>query len=82
MLTTRQSRMTGDTDTSLLPVHVHEPALQAAARRTEHLKNTQKKILFHFPTKDEHTGRQNISPNDFTLTVKIFKGEELKIGCD
>lgn len=41
MLTTRQSRMTGDTDAGLLPVHVHEPALQAAARCTEHLKNTQ-----------------------------------------
>lgn len=41
MLTSRQSRMTGDADTSLLPVHVHEPALQAAARRTENLQNTQ-----------------------------------------
>lgn len=47
MLTTRQSRMTCDTDASLLPVHVLESALQAAARRTEHLQKnmwTKKKI--------------------------------------
>lgn len=59
MLTARQSRMTGDADASLLPVHVHEPALQAAARRTEHLKkHTQRKRCYFttFLEKDEHTG--------------------------
>lgn len=44
MLTSRQSRMTGDTDPSLLPVHVNELTLQTAARRAEHLKNTQPQI--------------------------------------
>lgn len=39
LLTTGQSRMTGDTDPGLLPVHVHEPALQTAACSTEHLEN-------------------------------------------
>ena len=45
MLTTRQCRVTGDTDAGLLPVHVHEPALQAAARRTEHLKKHKVKYI-------------------------------------
>lgn len=74
MLTTRQSRVTGDADASLLPVHVHEPALQAAARRTEHLKKhtdrqTKKNILI-LPL--SYKGRAHTSPNDSTLTVKIF----------
>lgn len=52
LLTTGQRRMTGDTDASLLPVHVHEPALQAAARRTEHLQNTMEKYYLNYiPTK-------------------------------
>lgn len=65
MLTTRQCRMTGDTDASLLPVHVHEPALQAAARRTEHLKKTHTgKIYYYlFLLKAEHTGRKTFHCN-------------------
>lgn len=63
MLTTCQSRVTGDTDTSLLPVHVREPALQTATRRTEHLKN--------------NTERQKNNPhqnptNDQTSNIKII----------
>lgn len=36
-LTGRQSRVAGDADSSLLLVHVNQLALEAAARRTEHL---------------------------------------------
>lgn len=43
-LTGRQSRVTGDADSSLLLVHVKQLALEAAARRTEHLQNTETHI--------------------------------------
>lgn len=43
MLTSRQSRMAGDTNPSFLPVHVNELALQAAACCTKNLKKKTKK---------------------------------------
>ena len=67
--------MTGDTDASLLPVHVHESALQAAACRTEDLKKNKEKkdticttFIQRMSTLDEKS-----------FYFKTFKGEELKI---
>lgn len=60
MLTIRQSRMTGDTDTGLLPVHVREPAFETAACCTEHLENNRR-----------HTKEFIISEN-WTKQVDVF----------
>lgn len=40
-LTSRQGRVTVDADSSLLPVHVDQLALQAAAGGAEHLQDTE-----------------------------------------
>lgn len=40
-LTGRQGRVTGDADSSLLPVHVDQLTLQAAAGGAEHLQHTE-----------------------------------------
>ena len=52
LLTAHQGRVAGDTHPGLLPVHVRQPALEAAARRTEHLRvethvNTRTHTLMH-----------------------------------
>lgn len=74
MLTGRQSRMTRDANPSLLPVHVNELTLLAAARRTEDLKNaTTKNNLKKDTIRATFLQRmRNISPNDFKPTEDFF----------
>ena len=52
LLTTHESRMAGDTNPGLLHVHVHQPAFQTAAGRTEHLTHTHTHTHTHSVTLD------------------------------